>query len=59
MKTFRVYAKEICRYYVDIPADSEEEAYEKSIEIETSEWIEDEERNYMNDTWETYDCEEI
>lgn len=59
MKTFRVYAKETIHYYIDIEANSDEEAYDKALEFETADWKVNEEANYYNDTWDTYDCEEV
>ena len=56
MKTYRVYARYTNHCYVDVEANSEEEAYDKASEIDGGDFI-----NYdaMDDSQELYDCEEV
>lgn len=53
--TYRIYAKCVAHYYVDIEADSEEDAFDKA-EKEDTEWVRDVEYDQLNDSWEMYDC---
>lgn len=59
MATYRVYARYTNHCYVDVEANSEEEAYNKATEIDGGDFISMDEYNAMNDSWELYDCEEV
>lgn len=57
-KRYRVYAMRTARFYIDVEAETEEEAYDKADETDfdkfepVEEFTEEVERNY-------YDCEQI
>lgn len=57
MKIYRVYAKYTSYCYIDVEAESEEDAYEKASEIDGGDFISDDEKNYYDDSWNLYDCE--
>ena len=59
MATYRVYAKYTNYCYIDVEAESEEDAYEKANEIDGGDFISDDEKEAYNDTWDLYDCEEL
>lgn len=60
MKTYRVYAKYVTKCYIDIEAESEEEAYEKAEEADGGDFIQGVDRDWQSEmSWEYYDCEEI
>lgn len=57
MKTYRVYARYTSRCYIDVEANSEEEAYEKAEEEDFGNFTPREE--YGESPIEYYDCEEV
>lgn len=63
MKTYRVRARYTCHCYVDVEANSEEEAWDKAEELDGGDFTPDTEKDYMasreGGTWELYDCEEV
>ena len=59
MKTYRVYARYTNHCYIDIKANSEEEAYDKASEIDGGDFISMDEYDAMDDSWELYDATEI
>ena len=58
MKTFRVYARYTSHCYLDVEANSEEEAYEKAEEADFGDFIAQEDP-YMESPIDYYDCEEV
>ena len=60
MKTYRVYAKYVTKCYIDVEANSEEEAYEKAEEADGGDFVIGVDRDWQEDmSWEYYDCEEV
>ena len=59
MKTYRVYARYTSYCYIDVEAESEDNAYEKASEIDSGEFVTDDEKNYYYGSWNLYDCEEL
>ena len=60
MKTYRVYMKQTLKWYVDVEAKDEDEAYEKAEDVEFDEFKPVEEYNDWQEEYgrEFYDCEE-
>ena len=60
MKKYRVYAKYVTRCYLDVEANSEEEAYEKAEEADGGDFEMGVDRDWQSEmSWDYYDCEVI
>lgn len=58
MKTYRVYARYTSRVYLDVEAESEEDAYDKAEQADFGDFTPQEDP-YMESPIEYYDCEEV